>query len=65
MKDFSSPALEIYRALNPSDNTLVEERDALALLTLCLRSFYEKGFQDGREYERCGQAALESNFRSF
>ncbi len=61
MKDFSSPALEIYRALNPKDNS-IEERDALALLTLCLRSFYEQGFKDGREYERCGQAALESHF---
>ncbi len=61
MKDFSSPALDIYRALNPSNDT-VEERDALALLTLCLRSFYEQGVHDGREYERCGQAALESQF---
>jgi len=61
MKDFFESSLEIYRALN-SPNSNVEERDALALLTLSLRSFYEQGFQDGRQYERCGQAALESRF---
>jgi len=58
MQNFFESALEIYRALHPS-NRVVEERDALALLTLSLRSSYEQGFQDGRQYERFGQSAME------
>lgn len=52
-KDFSSPALQIYRAISNKEDK-VEERDALALLTLALRSFYEQGYYDGREHERSG-----------
>jgi hypothetical protein len=60
MKDFTESALTLYRALI-SDSRNVEERDALALITLSLRSFYEQGFQDGRQYERFGSHSFEQD----
>ncbi|MBM4222707.1 MAG: hypothetical protein FJ161_02770 [Gammaproteobacteria bacterium] len=53
MVDYTTPATVIYNSLF-KNNKNIEERDALALIALSLRSFYEQGFESGRNHERYG-----------